>query len=291
MLVITTPTGTIGHQVLDLVLQAEAPVRVVVRDPATLAPEVRERVETIRGSTDDIEVVNQAFAGADAVFWIVPPGEGTDDLAAYSYKFNTIAADAIKAQRVRRIVWVSTLGSDTGKPSGPLSAALAADKPLEETGVAARILCPATFMDNLLRQVTPLKEQGTFVWANPADQVLHNVATRDIAVKAAELLLDPHWAGQERVPLVGPDNLTPNEMAKVMSEVLRKPIHFQYISPEDYKASMLQRGVREAVAQGRVDMAIAVNDGFYKEGAAVAERTATSFRTWCEKVLKPVILG
>jgi hypothetical protein len=62
------------------------------------------------------------------------------------YTFNQIAASAIKAQHAQRIVRVSTLGSDMSKTSGHLSA----DKPLEETGVAARIECPATFMDNLL---------------------------------------------------------------------------------------------------------------------------------------------
>ncbi|MBO0793662.1 MAG: NmrA family NAD(P)-binding protein, partial [Ktedonobacteraceae bacterium] len=80
MIVITTPTGAIGHQVLNHVLKAEAPVRVVVRDPARLATDVRERVEVIQGSTDDVEVVNKAFAGAHVVFWIVPPDEDTDDL-------------------------------------------------------------------------------------------------------------------------------------------------------------------------------------------------------------------
>jgi uncharacterized protein YbjT (DUF2867 family) len=290
MIVITTPTGTIGRQVLDNVLQADAPARVIVRDPSRLAREIRERVEIVEGSTGDAAVVNKAFAGADAVFWIVPPDQNTDDLAEYYYRFNTIAADAIKAQHVQRIVWISTLGSDTSKPAGPLSAALVADKPLEDTGVAARILDPATFMDNLLRQTTSLKEQNRFSWPNAADQVLHNIATRDIAAKAAQLLLDSHWIGQERVSLVGPDNLTPNEMAEIMSEVLGKPIHFEYISPEDYKASMLRMGVKDTVAQDRVDMAVAVNAGFYMHDAAHAQRTTTSFRTWCQEVLKPAIL-
>jgi uncharacterized protein YbjT (DUF2867 family) len=176
------------------------------------------------------------------------------------------------------------------KTSGHLSAALAADRPLEETSVAARIVCPATFMDNLMWQVTSLKEQGKFFWANAADQVLHNVATRDIALKAVEWLLDPTWVGQERVPLVGPDNLTPNEMAAVLSEVLGKPVRFQQISPEAYKANMMQFGASDAVAQGLADMAVAQSEGFYKADAAEAQRAPTSFRVWCEEVLGPAVL-
>ncbi|MES1175567.1 MAG: NAD(P)H-binding protein [Myxococcales bacterium] len=45
----------------------------IARDPARIPADVRERVEVVVGSHGDIDVVNQAFAGADAVFWLVPP--------------------------------------------------------------------------------------------------------------------------------------------------------------------------------------------------------------------------
>ena len=73
MIVITTPTGLIGHQVLDRVLEADEPVRVIVRDPSRLSPQVLDRVEVIEGSHGQAEVVDRAFAGADAVFWLAPP--------------------------------------------------------------------------------------------------------------------------------------------------------------------------------------------------------------------------
>lgn len=73
MIVITTPTGTIGHQVLENVLDRGEPIRVIVRDPSRLSSHIRERVEIVQGSHGDIDVVNRAFASADAVFWIVPP--------------------------------------------------------------------------------------------------------------------------------------------------------------------------------------------------------------------------
>ena len=49
MIVITAPTGLIGHQVLSNVLGSGEPVRVIVRDPACLPAEVRERVEVVQG--------------------------------------------------------------------------------------------------------------------------------------------------------------------------------------------------------------------------------------------------
>jgi uncharacterized protein YbjT (DUF2867 family) len=44
MIVITAPTGNIGHQVLANVLAGDEPVRVIVRDPAKLPAGVRDRV-------------------------------------------------------------------------------------------------------------------------------------------------------------------------------------------------------------------------------------------------------
>ena len=73
MIVITTPTGLIGAQVLSNVLGSGEPVRVIARDPSRLPAQVRERVEVVPGSHGDIGVVDRAFAGADAVFWLVPP--------------------------------------------------------------------------------------------------------------------------------------------------------------------------------------------------------------------------
>lgn len=77
MIVITTPTGQIGGQVVDRVLNELSgggePVRVIARDPSRLDPRTRERVEVVAGSHGDPATVTEAFADADRVFWLVPP--------------------------------------------------------------------------------------------------------------------------------------------------------------------------------------------------------------------------
>jgi len=144
----------------------------------------------------------------------------------------------------------------------------------------------------LLGQVEAIRNQGMFFMENLADRGLATVATRDIAAAAAKLLLDDSWSGQEGVPVVGPDDLSPDEMAQVMSEVLGRPVHFQQVSGEDHKATMLQYGVSEAWAQGVVDMVAAQNDGVYDaEQRTVQSPAPTSFRQWCEEVLEPAALA
>ena len=73
MIVITTPTGQIGSQVLGNLLDSGEELRVIVRDPARLPADVHDSLDIVEGSHGDAAVVAKAFSGADAVFWLVPP--------------------------------------------------------------------------------------------------------------------------------------------------------------------------------------------------------------------------
>lgn len=289
MIVVTTPTGDIGHQLAGRLLDADEAVRVIVRDPARLTPRVREEAEVITGSHDDPAVVGRAFTGADAVFWLVPPNPRVADVTDYYLDFTRPACAAITEAGAPRVVAVSTLGRGIVKNGGPLSAALAMDELIESTGAAYRSLTMPFFMENFLRQLAPIRDQGVFFLPRTADRPLASVATRDIAAVAARLLTDRDWTGQEDVPVAGPDDLSPGQMAAVMSEVLGRPVRCQQVPLERYKASMLERGMSEGSAQGMVDMAAAQNTQDVYDLAPNTPRTPTSFRQWCQEVLRPAV--
>ncbi|MDF3290139.1 NAD(P)H-binding protein [Streptomyces silvisoli] len=291
MIVVTTPTGRIGRQVLDTLLDGPEAIRVITRDPARLSPHVRERVEVVPGSHHDSDVVTTAFAGVDCVFWLVPPNPRAEHPVDYYLEFTRPACEAITRHGVRRVVGVSSLGREYGHHAGHLSAAFAMDALIEATQVGYRALRPPFFLENLLSQAQMIRNQGVFALANSRDRPLRTVAARDIAATAAALLLDASWSGQDGVPLIGPDDLSPDNMAQVMSEVLDRPVRFQQISTAEYKAMALTRGASEGSAQGLVDMAMAQNDGIYNGGSPAPERTATSFHQWCVNVLRPAVLA
>ncbi|MDT5028205.1 MAG: hypothetical protein QOE61_4631, partial [Micromonosporaceae bacterium] len=263
MIVITTPTGQIGRQILDNVLDSEEPIRVIARDPSRLSPQARGRVEVVQGSTDDINVVTEAFAGADCVFWLVPPNPHAESIQGHILDFVRPACEAINNQGVKRVIGVSSLGRGIAKNAGQISAIFAMDDLIESTGVSYRSLCMPGFMDNMLWQVEPIKSRGMFFSPISGDRKLPTCATRDIAAAAAKLLLDDSWSGQHNVPVLGPEDLSHNDMAQIMSEVLQRPVHFQQVPGEAHKAALMQHGMSEAWAQGIVDMATAVDQGIY----------------------------
>jgi len=294
MIVVTTPTGTIGQQVLANILDSGRPVRIIARDPSRLPSQTRKRVEVVQGSHGDIDVVNQAFKGAESVFWLVPPDPQTKSIQAAYLDFTRPACDALRSQGVRRVVGVSALGRGVAvaRNAGLVTASLAMDDLIVSTGVSYRALTMPSFMDNILRQVEPIKTRGMFFSPISGDRKLPTCATRDIAAVATRLLLDSSWSGQGEVPVLGPQDLSFNDMAQIMSEVLGKPVRFQQIPFEAFKARLTGFGMSEVFAQGMLDMMAAKNAGLDNaEPRTPQSSTPTSFRQWCEEILKPAVLS
>jgi len=292
MIVVTTPTGSIGRQVLDNILDGGQPIRVIARDPSRLPPRVNERVEVVEGSHSSVDVVNKAFAGADAVFWLVPPDPRAPSIDAAFVDFARPAADAIRGHGVKRVVAVSALGRGTAmaRNAGYVTASFAMEDLIASTGVGFRALTMPSFMDNILRQAEAIRSRGIFFSPISGDRKLPACATRDIAAAGARLLLDPSWTGRGHVAVLGPEDLSFNDMAEIMTEVLGKPVRFQQITFEAYKATLTQRGMSDAMAQGMVDMAAAKDAGLDNAEPRTRESTTpTSFRQWCEDVLAPAI--
>jgi uncharacterized protein YbjT (DUF2867 family) len=163
---------------------------------------------------------------------------------------------------------------------------------LAGTGVALRGLANPSFMDNIARQATAIRDQGKFFLPISGDVKLPSVATRDIAAVAARWLLDDSWAGQSEVPVLGPEDISFNDMAEIISDVLDKAVSYQQISFDAYKARFVQFGMSNAMAQGMTDMAWAKDQGLDLTVPRTPENsTPTSFRQWCEETLKPAVLG
>ncbi|QNI36904.1 NmrA family NAD(P)-binding protein [Edaphobacter albus] len=292
MIVVTTPTGKIGSQVVQNLLAANEAVRVIVRDPARLALEVQGKVEVIQGSSDDESVLSRAFQGAESLFLVVPPSFATNNVRENYLQFARPAARAIKKQGVKRVVAVSALGRGLPMDGGVVSDSFAKDEEIERSGVDFRALwCPG-FMENMLMQIDALKHQGMFFLPSRPDVKVPYVATRDIASVGARLLRDRSWTGQGGVAILGPENLSINDMAAIMTEVLGKPITYQQLLPDVYKDQLLKFGASEHFADRLVIMYAAKSNGLDNAEPRTPENTTpTSFRQWCEEVLKPAVLG
>jgi uncharacterized protein YbjT (DUF2867 family) len=292
MIVVTTPTGNIGQHVLRGLLQVNETIRVIARDPSRLMPEAAGRVEVVTGSLDDIAVLQKAFAGAEMLFWCVPQSNTQTDVREYYLDFTRPACEAIRARGVKRVVAVSSGGRGRARNAGPISALHAMEAMIEDTGVALRALRNGNFMENMLLQVEPLKHQGMFFYPLGGEVRMPTCAVRDIGATAVRLLRDRSWTGRGGVGVHGPENLSFNDMARIMTEVLGRPIRFQEVPGPGFKASLMQHGSSEAFAQSLVDMFAEIGQGIYDAEPRTHETTTpTTLRQWCEDVLRPAMGG
>ena len=292
MILITAPTSTIGSQLVTDLLEAGAPLRLLARHPEQIAPAVRDRGELVSGSHGDAAVIDRALDGVDTVFWLPP---NLPQAAAVEDSFAGFARPAIAAFRrhgVARVVGISALGRGTPQAAhaGPVTATLALDDEIASSGVAYRALTCPSLMHNLLNHVGSIREQGAFFMTADPDLAVPTVASRDVAAVAARLLLDDAWSGAGEVPCLGPEALSPDDWARIISDVLGRAVRYQQITRAALTQRLIGFGWSEAMAQAMADMFDAKNDGLDNAAPRTpAATTPTSFRQWCEEVLEPVV--
>lgn len=291
MIVVTAPTSNIGRRLVGRLLDHGEKLRVIARDPAKLPTEVSDRVEVIEGSHGDGEVLDRALAGAASVFWLVPADPGSSSIDEAFVGFTRPGAEAISRHGVARVVVITALGRDTpfAERAGHVTASLAADDLLATTGAHVMEVTAPSFMENIARQAAAIRDKGMFFGAIDADLRMPTCATDDIA---AALLMDLRWTGRGHRAVLGPEDLSCNDMAATLSDVLGKPIRYQQLPFDAFKAGFVGMGMSDAMAQAMTDMMRAKNDGLDNaEVRTAANTTPTTFRRWCEEELAPILLA
>lgn len=110
--------------------------------------------------------------------------------------------------------------------------------------------------------------------------------------RCTRLLLDTTWTGQAEVPLLGPEDPSPDDMAAIVSDVLGTPVRYRQIPGQAFRDQLTGHGVSDAMAQGTLDMMTAKDNGLDNGIPRTAQNaidSPTTFRRWCEDALKPAV--
>ena len=115
MYTITGITGKVGGTLARKLLEAEQPVRAVVRNAAKGQTWADKGCEVAIAEMEDAEALAQAFASSEAVF-ILPPSE-FDPEPGYPEAQNVVDAvvAALSAARPARVLCLSTVGADASE--------------------------------------------------------------------------------------------------------------------------------------------------------------------------------
>jgi uncharacterized protein YbjT (DUF2867 family) len=287
---VNTPSGNIGRPLTQALLDARAQVTIISRNPDKVADLVGRGARLIKGEIDDERVLDEAFAGADAVFWLNPPAI-RPDLVAWSEAAGARAAAAAKRHGVQRAVVLSSLGAQAGHGSGPVSPLLAIEKAFEANVPHTVALRPTFFMENVLRSLDTLASQGTIYSPVPGNVPVPQVATRDIAAVAAEELLDGKWTGHRIRGVHGPRDISQDQVAEILSKTLGRPVKYVQITVDQARQGMLGAGFPEFAADLFCEMYTAVLSGrmIPAESRSAETTTPTTFEQFARDVVAPAV--
>lgn len=135
---VTGGTGFVGTRLVRRLLAEGRRVRVLVRDPGRLAPDVAGRVEAVRGDLRDPEAVARALGGSDAVYHLAACARAWAPDSARFHKVNVLGVrhvlDALRRESGRaRLVHVSTILTLSPRRPSPLEAGGIGPTPYEAT--------------------------------------------------------------------------------------------------------------------------------------------------------------
>lgn len=214
-------TGGQGGAVVDALLARSAPVRALVRDPASeSARRLHDRgVELVPGSLDSVDSLATAMHDVAGVFALTTPFESGTDAEIEQGRAILAAAHAMKAPH---LVFSSVAGAnqDSGVPHFESKEVIEGE--LVAGDVPYTILGPTYFFDNALGGEQQIRD-GILELPLPEDRPLQQMARADLGRFAAEVLLDPQAYAGQRIELAS-DNPTPTQMAVALGSALGRTV-------------------------------------------------------------------
>lgn len=287
-------TGRIGAKLTRSLLEAGHQVRALSRGGAALDELAKRGAEPFLASFDTGSGdLDGAFQGVDAAFLMVKTDwnniEGHYPVVAKRF------VDALQKSSVGRAVSLSAIGAEISGKTGHFECFHHLEQTLNGLSNMDLVhLRAAWFMENTMAWVSSAAQYGRIAWSYDPDLKMPWVATDDIADLAAVELTRP--SSGHRVALeVGSEELSMLEIAKIISEVVGRPIEYRCIDRrrKDVEEVFLSRFGTPAQWQDDSLTADAFNDGVveFHGNESVRPLMPTTMQGFIEEVWKPRYLA
>jgi uncharacterized protein YbjT (DUF2867 family) len=288
-ILVNTPTGKVGRLVTRHLLDAGLDLTLVSRHPEQLGG-LGTRAPVVAGELDDPGTLDRATQGVDTVFWVTP-GLANPDYLRWSHDLARLAVATARRNGVRRAVVLSSISAQVPRGVGPISSLHQVEREFQAGFPDLVILRPTFFMENHLGSIGSIATMGAVFAPIAGDVRLPQIATRDIAARAAALLGDGTWTGQRILGLHGPADLDYEQTARIFGEVLGRPVRFVQVTGEQAKQALVGNGLPGYVADAYVEMYAAMGSGVFQQAEPRTQETTTptTLEQFATDTLKPAI--
>src|SRR5690625_2922220 len=202
------------------------------------------------GSIEDLNFLMATFAGANAVYCMIPFSFTEEDQEAYFKKMGNNYVQAIRHNKIEKVVILSGWAVD--EEGAPIS------NRLSESAVVE--LRPGFFYTNFYNNIKMIKEHNAIMAGYGGEDKIAFVSPKDIAAAAFEELTIPFQG--KKVRYVASEELTCNQAAKILGKAIGKPDLQWIVLPENRVLNgLIQAGFPQQLASNFVKMQTAMHSG------------------------------
>jgi uncharacterized protein YbjT (DUF2867 family) len=295
MYAIVGATGNTGRVVTEQLLAAGQKVRAIGRSVERLQPLASRGAEPLVAEVTDAAALAGAFRGARALYAVIPQAMDTADYRVFQQKVVHAIAEAVSQAEVEYVVSLSSIGADHAENTGPVAGLHHLEGALNQlAAVNVLHLRAGYFMENTLAQIDPIRAAGIAAGPLRPDLKLPMIATRDIGAFAAQVLLQLNFTGKSTQELLGERDLSMEEVAAILGNVLDKPdLRYLQVPDGQVRAALLGAGMSPMSADLMLELAEALNSRRVcaREPRSARNTTPTSYERFAREEFLPRYRG
>lgn len=243
MKAVTGASGRLGRAIATELVEADQAddVILITRSPEAVA-DLAERGYTVRaGDFADPASMSQALEGIDTVLMISATGPAKDRIPLHRK-----AIEAIGKSDVTRIVYTSRVAPRASSPYPFAAIHEDSEARLADLGVACTLLRNNEYVENIEHWLREACSTGKLRFG--AKGPIAFVGRRDVVSAAVVTLVRPEYAGKA-FELSGPEACDRHDLAKILSEVVGRPIEADHGTRDDYAEALRSLGRPEFIIE------------------------------------------
>jgi uncharacterized protein YbjT (DUF2867 family) len=246
MFVVLGVTGRTGQVVASTLLAQKKAVRVVVHNDAKGQEWKARGAEVAIADVEDRLGLEGALRAAEGAYVLLPPALSSNQVRVDNNRRAQNLAAAMDSAGVGHVVMLSSIGAQHPDGTGPILGLHDAEAILGKgnRSRAVTFLRPAYFMENWAMALQGVA-QGALPTFLVADRVIPMVATRDVGLAAARLLVEG-GKGRRVIQLAGPRDYSPADVAAALGRAAGKPIVAQPVPAETMESALSASGMMNA---------------------------------------------
>jgi uncharacterized protein YbjT (DUF2867 family) len=288
-ILVTGASGTVGNEVINQLSSAipDANIRAGAHSIENIKKVVKsDIVEPIQIDYNKPDTLKDALKDVDRAFLLTPFQSDMVELSSNFLK------EIENAGSIKHIVKLSVMGAES--EPGIIGSRLhrQVEKMMEDTGIPFTFLRPNFFMQNFVNFFSQsIKEEGAF-YLPAGDGKVSFVDVRDIASLAVEALTKNNNGRHngKAYNITGPEAISYGDVARILSEQLRKKISYVNISEDDARKGMKETGWDDWTIDYMMELFNIIRMGYLSQVSSVIEdvtgKRAISFDQFVEDYSK-----